>query len=116
MSEMISRLKETARKEIRYSRGYQAMHRERYMEYIADMHKARLRGDVKRQAEIAQDLRAFVGEMWHLMEKERSAYRRLTEMGAGQSPSTVITADTTIPVGEEPTNLVRLVLTRPVSG
>src|SRR4051794_39043866 len=108
MSQMTDRLKDKARKEIRYTRGYQVMHRERYMEYLSDMHEARMRGDVKRQGEIAADLTAFVGEMWHLMEKERSAYRRLTGMAAGHLLPATIAPDTATPEGQEPANLRRL--------
>lgn len=113
MSEMISRLKDRARKEIRYARGHQVMHRERYMEYIADMREARVCGDGKRQAEIAQDLRDFAGEMWHLMEMQRSAYQRLAGMGAGQAKPLAKGHNTATPDGEQPANVIRLVLTRP---
>ena len=91
MGEMIDRLKGKARKEILYSRGYQAMQRERYMEYVSDMMEARDHGDTKRQGEIAQDLQAFAEEMWHLMEAQRSAYRRIYGLTAGhqQHPSTI---------------------------
>jgi hypothetical protein len=112
MAELVHRLRDRARKEIRYARGMQCMHRERYLEYVRDMQTARNSGDEKRRGEIADDLRAFIGEMWHLMEAQRSAYERLHDLTILRSDPPTIIGDTTTPEGDVPPNVVRLVLTR----
>ena len=112
MAELVHRLRDRARKEIRYARGMQCMHRERYLEYVHDMRAARNCGDEKRRREIADDLRAFTGEMWHLMERQRSAYERLRDLAILQPAPPTITGDTMTPEGDVPPNVVRLVLTR----
>ena len=102
MTDMIEHLKSKARKEIRYAQGYQVMHRERYLEYLSDMHQAREHGDVERQTEIAHDLKSFVGEMWHLMRAQQSAFRRLKGMARGHTQPTAIIPDTATPAGKSP--------------
>jgi hypothetical protein len=116
MHDMADRLKRKARKEILYSRGYQAMHKERYLEYLNDMQVARQRGDMKWQAEVAEDLRDFAGEMWNLMRMEQSAYRRIYGLTAGHPHPSAIIPDTATPEGEPPRNLSRLVKTRREGG
>jgi hypothetical protein len=112
MDEMLGLLKCKMRKEILYSRSYQIMHRERYLERLSDMERARTRGDAKRQREIAQDLKAFTGEMWNLMEAQRSTFRRILGMRAGHEQSPAIRADTATPEREARGRLIRLVLPR----
>jgi hypothetical protein len=116
MGEMIDRLKGKARKEIVYSRGYQVMQRERYMEYVSDMKEARDRGDTKRQCEIAQDLQAFTVEMWHLMEAQRSAYRRIYGLTAGHQQHSDFIADTATAGDGSPQNAIHPVIPRREDG
>ncbi len=80
MTELIEVLKERARKELRYMRGMQTMHRERYIEYCRDLRQAQKRGDHVRARQIIEDLAAFTGEMRHLIEQRRGVYERLVAL------------------------------------
>jgi hypothetical protein len=113
MTELVATLKDRLHMEIRYSRGMQCIHRERYMEYLKDMREARMRRDAQRMREIAADLRDFTGEMWHLMTLESSAYGRLWDIVAGAHTPSASVPDATVPEDEEPANLIRLVTARP---
>ena len=84
MATLLDRLETKVRKEIRYARGMRCMHRERYLEYCADLGAAHQRGDAKRAREIADDLRAFAGEMQTLIARERAAYDRLVHLHTRQ--------------------------------
>lgn len=97
MTEFVDRLREKTRREIRYTRGMQCMHRERYIEYCHDMQVARESGDIRRAGEIVDDLRAFTGEMWRIMAKQRSAYERLVGMQHGHATADDFSADTATP-------------------
>jgi hypothetical protein len=77
MHDFIARLTRVTRKELLHIEGFLCMHRERYAEYARDLEVARARGDAKRAGEIAEDLRAFRGEIAHLERKQVSAYERL---------------------------------------
>ncbi len=116
MDILTERLTDKTRKEIRYCRGMQAMHRERYLEYLHELRLARQRGNARRTREITDDLRAFIGEMWHLVAQERSAYGRLFGIVVGQHTPSTIMPDSATSQGEEPANLIRLVLTRRQDG
>jgi hypothetical protein len=84
MADIIARLEDKARKEIRYARGMRCMHRERYLESCHELKLARQRGDLGRAAEIADDLRAFVAEMQTLIVRQQAAYDRLLHLHKGE--------------------------------
>lgn len=84
MSDLVERLTDRARAEIRYTRGMRCMQRERYLAYCNAFRLARLRGNYDEARTILSDLNLYVREVGHLAEKQHSAYVRLVALrGAG---------------------------------
>lgn len=75
-------LEKQIRREIVYVRGYEVMYRERYLEYLRDLRKARWCGDYHRAEQIIDGLRVFVGESRRLQGKGSAAYGRLVGLAA----------------------------------
>jgi hypothetical protein len=105
---MVNRLKDQSRKEIRYTRGYQIMHRERFLECLHLLRRARWSGQRDKTTALFAELHRSLEEVGHLMQQEILAYQRLTHLTA---PGNII-PDTAAPEGEAPDNLIRLVETR----
>lgn len=80
VTSVVDRVEAQLRHEIIYVRGYAAMYRERYLEYLRDLRKARWGRDYHRADQIIDDLRAFIEETRRLQHKERIAYGRLTDL------------------------------------
>jgi len=74
--DLVIRLREHNRREMRYLRGMLCMHRERYLVYCGDLAAARESGDTTRTCELLQDLTQFAGEIDHLVSRQRSVSRR----------------------------------------
>ncbi len=78
----VDRLETELRHEVIYVRGYAAMHRERYIEYLRDLRKARWSKDYERADAIIDDLRTFAAEARGLQRKGNAAYGRLAGLVA----------------------------------
>src|SRR5262245_44475050 len=108
MADMVQRLKDRSRKEIRYTRGYQVMHRERFLECLHQLRRARWSGQRDQAAALAAELRGSAEEVEQLMQQQLAAYQRLTHL---ITPGDII-PDTATREEEEPAPVIRLVATR----
>lgn len=82
ITSVVDRLEKQLRHEVIYVRGYAAMHRERYIEYLRDLRKARWSKDYDRAEWIIDDLRTFAAEARGLQRKGSAAYGRLAGLVA----------------------------------
>ncbi len=81
-NDLVTRIRENNRREMRYLGGMLCMHRERYLVYCSDLAVARVSSDTKRTRELLQDLTQFAGEIDHIVNKQRSVSRRKAGIAA----------------------------------
>ncbi len=82
ITSVVNQVERQLRREVISVRGNAAMQRERYLEYLRDLRKARWSKDYSRAGWIIEDLRTFVAEATRLQRKGRGAYRRLAGLAA----------------------------------